>query len=148
MARRAYPAVKQAARHEPGAADRQARFTAGPADRRNSPQRCLISRRVGGPAGEGPKGRWIDTPRHRATGRTGLFRCDSSHAPRDRLDASRPDPAPFSAMEKRSHLGMAGHHAAMSELLYRGYNVAAPAECVRRAGAEHADSALGALVGV
>jgi hypothetical protein len=30
-------------------------------------------------------------------------------------------------MEKRSHLGMAGHHAAMSELLYRGYNVAVPA---------------------
>src|SRR5262245_37624356 len=31
------------------------------------------------------------------------------------------------AMEKRSHLGMAGHHAAMSEFLYRGYNVAVPA---------------------
>lgn len=30
-------------------------------------------------------------------------------------------------MEKRSHLGMAGHHAAMSEFLYRGYNVAVPA---------------------
>ena len=29
-------------------------------------------------------------------------------------------------MEKRSHLGMAGHHAAMSEFLYRGYNVAVP----------------------
>lgn len=31
------------------------------------------------------------------------------------------------AMEKRSHLGMAGHHAAMSEFLYRGSNVAVPA---------------------
>jgi hypothetical protein len=31
------------------------------------------------------------------------------------------------AMEKRSHLGMAGHYAAMSEFLYRGYNVAVPA---------------------
>jgi hypothetical protein len=30
-------------------------------------------------------------------------------------------------MEKRSHLGMAGHHAAMAEFLYRGYNVAVPA---------------------
>lgn len=30
-------------------------------------------------------------------------------------------------MEKRSHLGMSGHYAAMSEFLYRGYNVAAPA---------------------
>jgi len=30
-------------------------------------------------------------------------------------------------MEKRSHLGMAGHYAAMSEFLYRGYNVAVPA---------------------
>lgn len=30
-------------------------------------------------------------------------------------------------MDKRSHLGMAGHHAAMSEFLYRGYNVAIPA---------------------
>jgi hypothetical protein len=30
-------------------------------------------------------------------------------------------------MEKRSYLGMAGHHAAMSEFLYRGYNVAVPA---------------------
>jgi hypothetical protein len=30
------------------------------------------------------------------------------------------------AMEKRSHLGMAGHFAAMSEFLYRGYNVAVP----------------------
>lgn len=30
-------------------------------------------------------------------------------------------------MEKRSHLGMAGHYAAMSEFLYRGYNVAIPA---------------------
>jgi hypothetical protein len=30
-------------------------------------------------------------------------------------------------MEKRSHLGMAGHLAAMSELVYRGYNVAVPA---------------------
>jgi hypothetical protein len=30
-------------------------------------------------------------------------------------------------MEKRSHLGMAGHFAAMSEFLYRGYNVAVPA---------------------
>ncbi|HEX3477620.1 MAG TPA: hypothetical protein VHT91_21510 [Kofleriaceae bacterium] len=30
-------------------------------------------------------------------------------------------------MDKRSHLGMAGHHAAMSEFLYRGYNVAVPA---------------------
>lgn len=30
-------------------------------------------------------------------------------------------------MEKRSHLGMAGHYAAMAEFLYRGYNVAVPA---------------------
>jgi hypothetical protein len=30
-------------------------------------------------------------------------------------------------MEKRSHLGMAGHYAAMSEFLLRGYNVAVPA---------------------
>jgi len=30
-------------------------------------------------------------------------------------------------MEKRSHLGMAGQFAAMSEFLYRGYNVAVPA---------------------
>ncbi len=30
------------------------------------------------------------------------------------------------AMEKRSHLGMAGHYAAMAEFLYRGYNVAVP----------------------
>ena len=30
-------------------------------------------------------------------------------------------------MEKRSYLGMAGHYAAMSEFLYRGYNVAVPA---------------------
>jgi hypothetical protein len=30
-------------------------------------------------------------------------------------------------MEKRSHLGTAGHYAAMSEFLYRGYNVAVPA---------------------
>jgi hypothetical protein len=30
-------------------------------------------------------------------------------------------------MDKRSHLGMAGHHAAMAEFLYRGYNVAVPA---------------------
>jgi hypothetical protein len=30
-------------------------------------------------------------------------------------------------MEKRSHLGMAGHYVAMSEFLYRGYNVAVPA---------------------
>lgn len=30
-------------------------------------------------------------------------------------------------MEKRSHLGMAGHYTAMSEFLYRGYNVAVPA---------------------
>jgi hypothetical protein len=30
-------------------------------------------------------------------------------------------------MEKRTHLGMAGHYAAMSEFLYRGYNVAVPA---------------------
>lgn len=30
-------------------------------------------------------------------------------------------------MEKRSHLGMAGHYAALSEFLYRGYNVAVPA---------------------
>lgn len=30
-------------------------------------------------------------------------------------------------MKKRSHLGMAGHYAAMSEFLYRGYNVAVPA---------------------
>ena len=29
-------------------------------------------------------------------------------------------------MEKRSHLGMAGHYAAMAEFLYRGYNVAVP----------------------
>lgn len=29
-------------------------------------------------------------------------------------------------MEKRSHLGMAGHYAAMAEFLYRGYNVAIP----------------------
>ena len=29
-------------------------------------------------------------------------------------------------MEKRSHLGMAGHFAAMAEFLYRGYNVAVP----------------------
>jgi hypothetical protein len=29
-------------------------------------------------------------------------------------------------VEKRSHLGMAGHYAAMSEFLYRGYNVAVP----------------------
>ena len=29
--------------------------------------------------------------------------------------------------EKRSHLGMAGHYAAMSEFLLRGYNVAVPA---------------------
>jgi len=29
-------------------------------------------------------------------------------------------------MDKRSHLGMAGHFAAMSEFLYRGYNVAVP----------------------
>jgi hypothetical protein len=32
-----------------------------------------------------------------------------------------------SGMEKRSHLGMSGHYAAMSEFLYRGYNVAVPA---------------------
>lgn len=31
------------------------------------------------------------------------------------------------AVGKRSHLGMAGHHAAMAEFLYRGYNVAVPA---------------------
>jgi hypothetical protein len=31
------------------------------------------------------------------------------------------------SIDKRSHLGMAGHHAAMSEFLYRGYNVAVPA---------------------
>lgn len=30
-------------------------------------------------------------------------------------------------MDKRSHLGTAGHYAAMSEFLYRGYNVAVPA---------------------
>ena len=30
-------------------------------------------------------------------------------------------------MDKRSHLGMAGHYAAMAEFLYRGYNVAVPA---------------------
>jgi hypothetical protein len=29
-------------------------------------------------------------------------------------------------MDKRTHLGMAGHYAAMSEFLYRGYNVAVP----------------------
>src|SRR2546429_372532 len=29
-------------------------------------------------------------------------------------------------LEKRSHLGMAGHYAAMAEFLYRGYNVAVP----------------------
>src|SRR4051812_32042423 len=30
-------------------------------------------------------------------------------------------------MEKRSHLGTAGHYAALSEFLYRGYNFAVPA---------------------
>ncbi len=30
-------------------------------------------------------------------------------------------------MEKSSHLGMAGHYAAMAEFLYCGYNVAVPA---------------------
>lgn len=30
-------------------------------------------------------------------------------------------------MDKRSYLGMAGHHMAMAEFLYRGYNVAIPA---------------------
>src|SRR5262245_15880604 len=35
--------------------------------------------------------------------------------------------AKMHAMQKRSHLGMAGHYAAMAEFLYRGYNVAVPA---------------------